>query len=54
MQMLLNCYQNFIGVCGSVQCYEPRDGFLESLCSFCITEQSVQVQSTNNQGTKQR
>ena len=46
IQLLLNCYQNFIGVCGSVQCYEPRDGFLESLCSFCLSENITSTQIT--------
>jgi hypothetical protein len=42
--MLLNSYQNFIGVCGSISNskffgnnlvhLEARDGFLDSLCSF--------------------
>jgi len=37
IQILLNSYQNFISVCGSVTCYVARDAFLESLCSFCLT-----------------
>jgi hypothetical protein len=43
--MLLNSYQNFIGVCGSVSLkgtagnlpYDARDAFLESLCTFSLT-----------------
>lgn len=43
LQTLLNCFQNFIGVCGSLANragqlpYDARDAFLETLCSFCLT-----------------
>ena len=59
LQMLLNSYQNFIGVCGSVSLkgtagnlpYEARDAFLESLCSFCLTQVAQQDKSAT-QGTR--
>jgi hypothetical protein len=48
IQMLLNSYQNFIGVCGALSSkgisgnlpFDARDGFLESLCTFCLTQTS--------------
>lgn len=36
-------------MCGSIQCFEPRDAFLESLCSFCLTEQPLHFTKTNSQ-----
>jgi hypothetical protein len=57
--MLLNSYQNFIGVCGSVSLkgtagnlpYDARDAFLESLCSFCLTPVAQQDKPAT-QGTR--
>ena len=43
IQLLLNAYQNFIGVCGSIafkggnSAFEARDAYLESLCNLCLT-----------------
>jgi hypothetical protein len=37
IQMLLKAYQSCIGACGSANCYEARDAFLESLCNECVS-----------------
>jgi len=31
--MLLKAYQSCIGACGSANCFEARDAFLNGLCS---------------------
>ena len=37
IQMLLKAFQSCIGACGSANCYEARDAFLQALCNECIT-----------------
>ena len=35
--MLLKAFQSCIGACGSANCYEARDAFLQALCNECVT-----------------
>lgn len=40
IHMLLKAFQSCIGACGSANCYEARDAFLQALCNECLTVQS--------------
>lgn len=37
IHMILRAYQSCVGACGSANCYEARDAFLQSLCNECLT-----------------
>ena len=37
IHMLLKAFRSCIGACGSANCYEARDAFLQTLCNECIT-----------------
>lgn len=37
IQMLLKAFQSCIGACGSANCYEARDSFLQALCNECVS-----------------
>lgn len=40
IHMLLKAFRSCIGACGSANCYEARDAFLQALCNECITVSS--------------
>ena len=52
IQMLLKAYQSCIGACGSANCYEARDAFLQALCSECVTTVSSGQASPRASGRK--
>ena len=52
IQMLLKAYQSCIGACGSANCYEARDAFLQALCNECVTTTTSGQSSPRAQGRK--
>ena len=52
IQMLLKAYQSCIGACGSANCYEARDAFLQALCNECVTTIATQTAQSPRAGRK--